>query len=53
MKKLFLYKCNQCNKKCQFISKEEVEEVEDTISGYDEHNDCDYYYILQGEYKEK
>lgn len=51
MKKLFLYECNQCDKNCQIIRKEEVEDVEDTIGGHDSQNDCEYYYILQGEYK--
>lgn len=53
MKKLFLYECNQCCKNCQIISKVEVEDVVDTISGYDSKNNCNYYYILKGEYKEK
>ena len=50
--KLYLYECNECSKNCTQIIRDSPDTVENTISGYNDINDCDYYYTLQGEYKE-
>lgn len=52
MNKLFDYECNQCNKACTLCINSPIDEVEDTISGYDYEKDCDYYFILKGEHKQ-
>ena len=47
--KLFKYTCYQCSKMCKILIRDSVETAQDTISGYDDLNDCDYYFECEGE----
>ena len=51
--KLYKYTCYQCLKQCTQIIRDTPNEVEVTLSGYDDLRDCEYYYELEGEYKEE
>lgn len=51
--KLWLYTCYECSRCCSQVIRDDVENVENVISGYDDINDCEYYYVLEGEYKER